>query len=63
MAIKITPEPNIHITRSAMEHLMPEYQASQWMTTRPVSFETWLRQRDRSIRDRLIDAMETDPNP
>ncbi len=45
MAIKIIPEPDIHITQAGLERLRPEWEASQRMTVRPVSFETWLRQR------------------
>lgn len=45
MAIKITEEEDIFLTRAKMEALLPEYRASQAMTTKPVSFETWLRRR------------------
>lgn len=47
MAIKVIEEPDVHISRSEMEYLMPEYRNSQRFTTQPVSFETWLRQHQR----------------
>lgn len=56
MAIKIIPEPDIHITQAEMERLRPEWEASQRMTVRPVSFETWLRQR--RSRGATPDALE-----
>lgn len=45
MATKIIPEPDIHITQGEMERLRPEWEASQRMTVRPVSFDAWLRRR------------------
>lgn len=45
MSIKIIPEPDLHITQADLEHLRHEWEASQRMTVKPVSFETWLRQR------------------
>lgn len=43
MGIKIIDEGDVHITQAEMERLRPEYESSQMYTTRPCSFETWLR--------------------
>lgn len=45
MAIEIINEEPVRITQAEMERLWPEYRSSQKYTTRPVSFETWLRDR------------------
>lgn len=52
MPIKIMDGPDIHITRAEMERLLPEWEASQRMTTRPVSFETWVRNHRHSPEER-----------
>ena len=43
MTIRIIKEPDIYITERERSRLLPEWERSQRMTTRPVSFKEWLR--------------------
>lgn len=44
MAIKIIPEPDIFVTQREYEQYRQNWEASQKMTTRPVTLENFIRQ-------------------
>lgn len=50
MGIQIIKGPDIYITQSEYERLLPEYNSSQQYTTCPTTFETWLRERQNKKR-------------
>lgn len=50
MAIKIIDDEDVFVTREEMERLSPDWEAAQQYTTRPVSFETWLKRHKNSNR-------------
>lgn len=53
MTIRIIEEPEIVLTRAEYESLRREWAASQQMTARPQSFESWLQGR-RCAHDQAV---------